>query len=193
MAAALIDHLEQHLGSITDGWSKDHAGEQGTFQIVRFVSDKNPGVVYSTLGLSNYPLPSRQTGKLIRHELVMVTPHAEAPRGIPGLLQQVGDERRRSGQAFLRGDVIGPQGKLWPDAMMEALYVSIPVFLPDSFASCATASIGSVVFAWLVPITANEAAYIRDHGWNEFEDRLVEQEVDLVNIHRCELQLAQKR
>jgi Suppressor of fused protein (SUFU). len=47
----------------------------------------------------------------------------------------------------------------------------------------------SVVVAWLIPISVREARYVAEHGWSDFEDRLVEADPDLTDIYRESLPL----
>jgi len=177
--ADLTRHLETYLGPIEAGWSKDYDARPMPFQVVRFAEKKDLGaMVYCTLGLSASALPSPTSSMLIRHELIMLEPPG-AQLGIPNTLQQLGLEAMKAQQAFLRGDVIGPRGTLWPQSAMEALYVSVPVYFPEAFASC-----GAVVLAWLFPITASEANYVRDRGFRAFEALLLEHDPNLVDIHR---------
>lgn len=71
---------------------------------------------------------------------------------------------------------------------MEALYVAMPAYLPDKFTSC-TEETRPIAIAWLVPISASEAEYVATRGWDEFEDRLVELDPDLTDLHRAPMTL----
>jgi len=66
---------------------------------------------------------------------------------------------------------------------MEALYASAPVYFPDGFDLC-TDRDGDVLFVWLLPIAATEAAFVRAQGWDVFEDRLMEHDPDLTDVFR---------
>lgn len=79
--------------------------------------------------------------------------------------------------------MIGPAGALVPGSGLTALYVTMPSYFPRDFATF-SGDHGEVVIAWLVPISDREADYLSTHGWDAFEDRLVEQDPDLVNFHR---------
>jgi len=41
------------------------------------------------------------------------------------------------------------------------------------------------VIVWLVPILPAEAAYVRDAGWEQFEDLLERSDVDLFDLQRA--------
>jgi hypothetical protein len=102
---------------------------------------------------------------------------AEGP--VPSLLQQVGLEVLSSGEAVLRGDVIGPRGPLFAMSNMEALYAAVPVYLPDSFAQ-----VEDVVLIWLVPISRSEAKFVAERGWPAFEERLSDVDPNLTDVDR---------
>jgi hypothetical protein len=187
MTPSLVAHLEQYAGRIRDGWTKDADGQPVPFQVVLLDNSARPEcTTYATLGLSNIALQSPRSDKKIRHELLMLSHFAETKWAVPGILQQVGLAALEHDRAYLRGDVLGPRGPICAESSMEALYVSAPSYFPDEFATCETA-VGTVVLAWLIPIGANEAAYVRSHGWNAFEDRLVEEDPDVLDLRRPEL------
>lgn len=180
----LIEHLESHLGLIDAGW-KDSDGTSWGFQVLRFLSGPIANTVtYSTLGLSDTPLPSPVSAKQVRHELLLMARPEFCDRNIPAILHQVGTEAISRSRPYLRGDVLGPRGTLIPGTGMEALYVSPPAYLPDSFATYKSPEGMSCIFAWLVPITCQEAEFARTKGWEAFEDRLASVNPDLLDLGR---------
>jgi hypothetical protein len=42
----------------------------------------------------------------------------------------------------------------------------------------------TVVFIWLVPITADEVKFVQENGWEIFEDFLEKENPDLTDIYR---------
>ena len=180
----LIDHFEQFLGPIQDGWSKTASGVALPFQVVRFARGPTQDTVtFATLGLSRSTLHPPSSGKVIRQELVMLVPERERDAPIPGLLQEVAEDIRNSGHAALRGDVIGPRGPISPGATTEALYVSLPIYFPAEFAMYRDNGVENVI-AWLIPITSAESKFVRDAGWEAFEERLDQGNVDLTDMKR---------
>jgi hypothetical protein len=156
------------------------------FKLARFPKGSgSPTVSFATVGLSRHPLRS-PSGKDIRQELMVIVPDGLRDGPIPGLLQQIGTEALAAAKPLLRGDVIGPRGKLIEGSMMEAVYAAIPVYLPDDFAVYEGEG-EQVVVVWLVPISAGEARYVKTHGWKEFEDRLLESDPDLTDVFRASL------
>lgn len=183
---SLVDHLEGYLGEIEVGWSRDADGHEMPFQVVRFPGGSGSGTVsFATLGLSRYPLAS-SSGKEIRHELLMIVPDGLRDGPIPGLLQQIGTEVLAAARPLLRGEVIGPRGELVAGSRMEAVYVAIPVYLPEDFAVYEGDG-ERVAVVWLVPISAEEASFVKANGWRAFEERLAQSDPDLTDLFRPSL------
>jgi Suppressor of fused protein (SUFU) len=180
-------HFESYLGEIERGWSQDADGEAVPFQIVRFGQGPAPGTItFATLGLSRHGMPSETSGRVIFHEFVMCVPEALRNGPLPSILQQVGLDVLATARPLLRGEVVGPRGPLVPGSSLEALYAAAPVCFPDGFGQCEDAD-RSVAIAWLVPISLREARYVAEHGWDAFEDRLVEAQPDLTDVCRTPL------
>lgn len=179
--AQLVEHLESYLGEIDVGWTTAADGADVPFSVVRFsaIETLPDCAVFSTLGLSRFPLPARRTGKRINHELMMMVPERLRTGPVPGLLQQLGSEVITSGSPLLRGDVVGPRGSLFAESVMQALYAALPVYLPDSFAE-----IDHIAIVWMVPISRKEAEFVVRHGWQTFESLLVDSAPDLIEVAR---------
>ncbi|MFF1820698.1 suppressor of fused domain protein [Kribbella sp. NPDC058245] len=186
---SLVEHFERVLGPIQAGWARDPDGAEMPFQIVRFSGGSDADSVgYATLGLSRYPLLSPTSGRTIRQELLMLAPAESVAPDRVALLLQVGSMALARQRVLLRGSVLGPADAIVPTSALTALYVTMPVYFPDEFATFAGAD-GDVVVAWLVPITTGEADFIASRGWDVFEDRLAEQDPDLVDFHRSGMKL----
>lgn len=183
-----IGFLEEHLGEIEYGWSKDSEGKELSFQVVKYKGGPFPGcVTYSTLGLSREHLLSPVSGKQILQELIFVSYSNFGDNNIPGILQQVGTRAVESKSAYLRGDVIGPYGKIFNDSELQSLYVSLPVYFPDSFRTYYGEEDSPIVQTWLFPITLSEVNYIMKNGWDKFEDILAESDPDLIDFTRSSI------
>lgn len=182
----LTDHIESHLGSIEAGWSKNVQGWDMPFQVVRCGDGFGAGTVaFTTLGLSRCRLASPMSDKLIRQELVCAVYSTEAGH-VPALLQTLGSEMLARRHPLLRGDVISLPGHLFPNSAMRAVYISLPVYLPDSFEVYEPGSVDTVM-SWVVPITEGEAQFVSSHGWDAFEDLLEAQDPNLLDVRRPEL------
>lgn len=180
-----VEYLEHHLGNIECGWSQDSEGNKLPYQIVKYSGGPFQGTVtYSTLGLSNEGFMSPISKKKIRQELIFVSYSNFGDKNIPGLIQQLSFHMLKKQQPYLRGDVIGPYGKLFNSSALEALYVTKPVYFPDSFHTFYPSEGLPIVQTWLVPITSSEAKFIATNGWEKFEDKLVDINPDLVDFNR---------
>lgn len=67
---------------------------------------------------------------------------------------------------------------------LDALYATAPVYLPDAFAVAPLTSDLVCHIVWLVPISPVERGYIASHGWEAFEQILVDQDPDLLSLSR---------
>lgn len=178
-----VGFLEQHLGGIVYGWDQDEKGDKLPFQIVKFKNGPFPGTcTFSTLGLSDHILTSDES-KIIKQELVFIAYEEFGNQNIPGILMQVGKSLLHRHQPLLSGEVIGPKGNLFEKTDMQALYVTSPVYFPDSF-NYYEGKDKTIVIAWLIPITKAEAQFVNREGWDTFEDLLEEKDPDLVDYDR---------
>jgi hypothetical protein len=88
------------------------------------------------------------------------------------------------------GTMVSSAGPLQEGATVEALYSSLPVYFSEPF-HVYTPPDGTlpIVFVWLVPITASEAAFVRRTGWEAFETELQRQAPDLLDLGRSAMVL----
>lgn len=183
-------HLSAFLGPPVGCWPVDPNGHRMPFQIRAFAGGPVRRVVtYATAGLWKKPLDGREPGVRVREELLLMvrdTPDAEL---LPGILLQVVAEALGEKRAWMPGDVIGPRGPLLPDAEAQSLYVSAPSYLPDAFHLWRGPNGERVGVLWLVPITRSEAAFVRKHGSAAFEEVLVAEQPDLLNVMRTSVPL----
>ncbi|SFT02306.1 suppressor of fused domain protein [Marininema halotolerans] len=182
-----ISFLEKQLGEIECGWRVGE-GSNYPFNIVKYKRGPFPGTVtYSTLGISHHNLKYSDSQKEIRQELLIVADLNFGDQNIPGILEQVGMKALETHSPYLRGEVIGPRGPLFQDSSLEALYVSIPVYFPDSFHVFHKDKDVPIVQAWLIPITSAEAKFVHKNGWNKFEDKLEKVDPDLIDFNRTSI------
>ena len=179
-------HIQQTLGPILKEWEERTDGSSLPFAVAQL--DEQPAsdaTCFVTMGLSDAELrfPS---GTPTRQELVFACHPAHMLENVQGLLAAVALERMKSGRAFARGDVEGPAGFLFPSTNLQALYASLPAYFPDAFAKGRRTS-PSTHFMWMIPITAGEASFVSREGWSAFEDELVKQDPDLLELNRTEI------
>jgi hypothetical protein len=85
-----IQFLENHLGAIECGWTKDDMGGLLPVQIAKYSKGPFSGTKsFSTLGLNKVPLTSYVSGKQIWQELIFVTYSNIGNLNIPAILAQV--------------------------------------------------------------------------------------------------------
>lgn len=183
-APPLIAHLERHLGRLERGWGESADGRQLPVQVVQFANPTG-GVPlsYATLGLSEHVL--RMPSGEVRHELLCCGPSDGSLNPAP-LMVTVAEDLIASGRSLVKGQVLGPSGPLLEGTELEALYCAAPVYFPDEFAVMRDVR-PPVVIVWLVPISRSEAAFVRDRGWDAFEDLLLERDPNLLDWGRPSL------
>lgn len=177
-------HLEKQLGPITKSWKFVGSDEHGDLQVVRFEDQPvERSVTFTTLGLSDRILRA-DDGRELREELVFSCWLRFEHLDIPSVLNHVVDHYCNDHRALLKGQVLGPGGPLFAGSQLEAIYCYSPVYFPDSFARVEGVE-PPVQFVWLVPITDSEAHFVRDRGWDAFEDLLVSRDPDVLNLERA--------
>jgi hypothetical protein len=182
----IVDHLEETLGRIVSGWTSDADGRTLPVQVALFPSGPVEGTrALATLGLSKHKLMMGKTGRTVRQELVMAFRDEDGPRNLPAVMQQLAMSALDDHRAYLRGDVIGPRGPIFSGSIYEALYVTVPVYFPDTFHQFEPEADDPIVLAWVVPITHGEAHLIQRRGWSFFEDQLEAQDPDLLAAERA--------
>lgn len=181
--ANLIDHLESFLGDMSGGSGGDDSTPPGV-QVAWFPNAPVEGTTLVTTGLSNHHLTQGDRG--LHQELLMHVPTARHPPTAAGVLFQVADILLTRGHGLLKGEVLGPYGRLFDEGEMTALIAFGPVYLPDEFAVCETPGM-SIVLTWLVPITTGEARLVETRGWSALEAAFVAEDPDLANPLRREV------
>ena len=179
----LIRHLEKSLGPISGGWDATPDGNQLPFTVAEFASTHFSGCRgYATIRVSNVPLTNATTGSTVRQERVAI---ARAKTTIlPSLLQNVGSSMVNERRAILRGDIVSNCGPISEGSLLDSLYATAPVYFADEFSVAKLGSGVSCYIVWLVPISASERDYVRSHGWEAFEEILVNEDPDLLSLDR---------
>ncbi|PSL41050.1 suppressor of fused protein SUFU [Planomicrobium soli] len=181
---SIISFLEEHLGKLEAGWLSLEMDCQHDFQVNLFDDVPFEGATtYSTIGVSEYPLWDAKHTRFFQ-EAIIISKKEFGVENIPGILMQVADRLLASKHLMLRGNVIGPAGPLFESSKLEALYVTSPVYFNEEFYVFQQSSEKEVIMVWLVPITKNEAAYITEFGWEQFEELLEIVDPDLTDFHR---------
>lgn len=177
-----LEHMEKSFGKVKKGWKISTLSND--VQVVKTTPGCIDNVnIYVSLGLSNFPFPLRKSGGRVRCELFIILPEEFSVLHAPSIIEDLVAMMEKSGTAFSRGDAIGPKGKLFEGREFTSIYVAPPFLLPDESYGFMIEE-EEVLFMWLVPITTAECEFVRQYGWEIFEDRLEKMEVDVINIDR---------
>lgn len=177
----LITHIEKHLGKIDKGWVlKD---EPLPIQVVRFRNKPFEGITtYVTLGLSDNLLNLKEE-KDVLQELVFSAYDKYPSEQIASFMVTFAEYLLSKKRGLLRGDVVGPSSPLIPNVSVNGVYASIPVFFDDDFHIYEGGQL-STVLVWLLPLLDDECSFVKQNGWNSFEDMLESKDPDLLDLDR---------
>ncbi|WP_343643670.1 suppressor of fused domain protein [Chryseobacterium sp.] len=178
----LIEHIEKYLGAITSGESVNN-DEFGKLIFCRFDNQPDNNITtYLTLGLSDHILNIKED-KQVRMEILTSIYSSQENSKIYDLLLYVADKMLRTHRAILRGQVIDIPDNIFDNKEFTSVYVSVPVFFEDDFASFKV-STPATIFAWIFPLYENESNFINKNGWNKFEDELEVSDCDFWDLNR---------
>ncbi|MFJ6011747.1 suppressor of fused domain protein [Streptomyces sp. NPDC092952] len=189
--AKLIDHLEGRLGRMGGAWPARDGAHGGCPQVAWFQGGRLPRVqAFATIGLFRTPLRAGTSERHHHLELLACDYAGEDGREagpLPSVVEFVAERMVQAEHAVLRGDVIPlptplPGGK-------TALYAALPVCFDDDFRSVTIENGSDVAIVWLIPITTAEADFVHEKGWQAFEQELVAQDPDLIDLDRAGIAL----
>jgi hypothetical protein len=185
---SLIDHLEQRLGRITGGDARKIEG----VQIVHYEGGRFRGVEsWSTLGMSRRVLTVRGTENRYALEVFLaVRKRSDAPVGnfAGQCVEWVATEMIGRHEARLRGDVQMLPSPIDPLSTLDHVYFANPVYYDEEFYDVEVGPDGRRAgIVWLIPVGPREAQFVREHGWQRFEERLARIDPDLFDIRRGEV------
>ncbi|WP_185247219.1 suppressor of fused domain protein [Chryseobacterium bernardetii] len=183
----LIEHIEKYLGAITSGESVNN-DEFGKLIFCKFQNQPNNNITtYLTLGLSDHILNLKEK-KWARMELLAGVYSSQENSKMNDLLLYISDRMLRTHNAILRGQAIGIPDNIFDNKGLKSVYVSIPVFFEDGFATFEETT-PATIFAWIFPLYENERDFINKNGWNKFEDELEVADCDFWNLNRKPLDI----
>jgi len=119
----------------------------------------------------------------VRQELLVATRDVYIDDDLSKLLLHLAEGIINEHKALLRGNVIPLGHAICKGSKLTNLSVSVPVVFPEQLATCADTE-PPTIFAWLIPITAEEAALIDRAGWASFEELLEQKDPDLFDLLR---------
>jgi len=181
---SLIEHIENHLGEIDQGWKLIES--TSSIKVVRFLDVPfDDAVTYVTLGLSSYSL-SLSEARQGRQELLFTAYKHFSSEDITSFMIPFAEYMLSKGQALLRGDAVGPSQTLIPNVQVNGVYSTCPVIFDDEFALF-EGTTPPTVLVWLIPLLSDESDFIKKSGWSSFEDMLEEKDPDLWDLNRLSI------
>lgn len=183
----LIDHFERRLGTISGGKARRLDG----VQIIHYENGRFRDVVsWSTLGMSRHILTVRGTEKQYALEVFLaVRKLPDTPATDMGTcVEWVASEMVGRHEARLRGDVQRLPSPIDSASVLDHVYFANPVYYDEDFYSVELEPNGqSAGIIWLIPVGPREAGYVREHGWQRFEEQLERVDPDLFDLTRHEI------
>jgi hypothetical protein len=178
----LIEHLEANLGLIAEGWKNDSAVAD-VLQVVRFADQPFKGAsTFSTIGLrESKVLPPKNT--YCRQEFIFAAWDSYAAAHVASFLLTFAEYVRGQQRPLLRGDVVGPSVPVIPGVAANSVYATSPVIFPEALAQYDDGA-SQTVIVWLVPLMGAECLFVKEHGWDRFEDALENANPDLLDLSR---------
>ncbi len=189
---AVISHLEDALGPHSGKGSVTFLGTE-TIDVLRFGPAPDGLIRYATVGMSVHPMSSAGAGTVDpagpRAELLLSL-RARPGSGHPGVLRSLAI---LASSPAVEGVVIGPGASLslgeplCTGSSAVAVLVGEPGGLVEELAL--PGAIAPVQFLSLLPLTAEEAAFKREHGAAALEERWLAYGTDLRDPARSSVPL----
>lgn len=178
-----IDHIEAHLGPIRRKFSGPIGKLEAATGLLSFEGRPfDEATTVLTCGLSHHPL-EQDSGRGIRQELVMCGFTESVGSEFANVLDRVSSDFLEIHKPLKRGQVIGPRGPLLKGASVEALVCAEPWYWEDSFGYFDQVD-PPIVIVWLIPVTPDEAFFIRERGLDAFEKIIDDEGIDLLDFTR---------
>lgn len=184
----IVEHLSRFLGPVAGHqrfrW-QDIDG-RGQIDVLRFDGQPHAGALtLVSVGLADHQLQASGGRPSPRRELlVSAWAHwPDLPRFVASATRLVLDAQA----PIPYGSVLGPAGPLVAGATVEAALCWQPVYFPDELARIDGDP--AVELVWLVPLTTAEAAFVSVQGAGRFEELLLDQMPDALDLTRPELRL----
>lgn len=187
----LLDHLESYLGACKSSFAATDGIVPSEPSLLLF--DRQPfddANTIITFGLSNHLL-SQPKSPPIRQELVMCFHKDANPIPYGQILTAITRRLIDRHKALLRGDVLFLEGPIVPGYSQSALVCTNPWYWAEGFEQ-ASVDVGSVIVVWLVPVFDEEGQLIQSQGLAVWEQKISNQDIDLLDLRRKPLELGMK-
>jgi hypothetical protein len=179
----LRQHIDRYCGVTPDACYREDRLNVG---VARFDNVPEQELVTSiTVGLSAHRL-KQDSGREIRQELMFCVDRRYSELLWHEILFAVCKQVVDRGGALSRGEVIGPAGPLFPEASwcrMVAAVCTSPTMFDEAFGET-TCGNDTLVVVELVPITGNEAGFVKRLGWSALFDRVNTGHLNIFDLTR---------
>lgn len=178
-------HIDGHLGTTPSGLVIE---ERLGIRVATFDDMPSPGLVTSvTIGVSGHELKQVVSQRTLRQELMTCVDRKYGDLPWHEVLLSVAKDVVTHHAALMLGEVLGPGGLLFPETQKctaTALLCAPPAFFDDDFSEIELDDRTSMVIVELMPITSEEASWVKRHGWSAFFDRVNSGKIDIMNLSR---------
>jgi hypothetical protein len=179
----LFDHYEANLGKMTSSSSLKGMPKQDFLVFIYEGQPYEDCTTYVTVGVSDHPLHSRRTHCDERLEYMICAESTYDQKlmvaVLMGLAVRSTDSRETAGiHGVWTG--VGPV-IIGGNPLFEHFYLTNPGHFAASIDRCDDVE-PPIQIVQVIPITSGEHAFIVAHGWEAFESRLDQQEIDLMGF-----------
>jgi hypothetical protein len=183
---SLLERVESHysrfLGTTSSVRSITLKGHpEGHYHLIEYIGVPCEGAkTLATLGFCDVPL------HMFRQEFLFLCYDQFISGDLIALLAFVAKVVSENNHPLLHGTVLPPAGPLLEYTSMEALYVGTLMYFNTSDESfdVLKADSTSVLISWLIPLHSSEAGWIGEHGYDAFEDLIIDRDPDLMDLER---------
>ncbi len=183
----LLRHMERHLGAYCEATRA--GGQRGS--ILAFADQPVQGALtVSSFGLSRHRLPQPR-GPELRQELIVSAEQVEW-KALASVVDVAAEQVLSRHSALLRGELLGPTGRLVPGSSACAFFCCHPGCFPQSFEDLKVDG-DPILFVWLVAVLPDEATYIETHGAGAFMSLIKEHSPNLLDWRRSSLPVCPSR
>lgn len=180
MATEVDRHVQRFLGPPRTSYVEDF-GTHGTIEISLYPDQPWEGAV--TLVSSGLAAHGG-----IGQELLFSVWERQLDEGVLALFSALLLHRLQRHAPLAAGEVLPPAGPIVDGSPLEAFYVTQPTYFPEELG--AVRLDGSMLrLRWMIPLYPQEAGWIARHGDDPWEDLLVAQDPDLLDLHRPPVRL----
>lgn len=180
----ILNHITENLSSINEIIQVEKpSGGYPPFELIKITDQPCKGAItYCTIGISN-KLFIKPDSTPIRHELLFTTYNEFANEEVVHWIFSIGENLLKNKESIELGLVINLIEPIYKESELNAVLFTTPKYFSEELYSMDKIQ-PHIVFAWIIPITHQEAKYIKQKGYDCFDEILGEQDPDLLDLRR---------